>query len=171
MLNGRVLSARAQEHDCRTLDVSPGGACLIAPQGQKLGESIVLYLDQIGRVPAIVARAGPEGGFGVTFAATAHKREKIADQLTWLLNKDRFPPDEGPQEARFSPAGVAVSLEDGKILHCEVVDFSMVGASLKTAQKPPPIGAWVRIGQTYGRVARYLPQGFAVDFQAVRAPR
>ena len=29
----------------------------------------------------------------------------------------------------------------------------------------PEIGAWVRVGQTDGRVARYTETGFAVDFQ------
>jgi hypothetical protein len=28
------------------------------------------------------------------------------------------------------------------------------------------LGGWVRVGQTYGRVARYLEDGFAVDFEA-----
>ena len=47
----------------------------------------------------------------------------------------------------------------------------MVGASLKTAQTRPSIGAWVRVGQTYGRVSRYLEDGFAIDFQAIVPPR
>ena len=56
-------------------------------------------------------------------------------------------------------------------MDCDVLDFSLVGASLRTAQRRPELGAWVRVGQTYGRVSRYLADGFAVDFQSIPGRR
>jgi hypothetical protein len=171
-LAGRVLHARGLERDCRTLDISPGGARLMAPEMPAPGDQIVLYLDEIGRVPAEVMRASPEDGFGVLFQATIHKREKIAEQMIWLLNKNRFGLEEERREPRYASSNaISVTLEDGRALHCDVLDFSLVGASLRTAQKRPEIGAWVRVGQTYGRVSRYLPEGFAVDFQTIPTQR
>jgi hypothetical protein len=171
-LAGRVLIGGV-ERDCRTTDCSPGGARLMAAEMPAAGTSIVLYLDTIGRVPADVVRASDEEGFGVLFHATAHKREKIAEQLTWLWNKDRLNLEDDERRApRYDSAtALGVTLEDGRALHCEVMDFSLVGASLRTAQKRPELGAWVRVGQTYGRVSRYLDEGFAVDFQAIRPLR
>jgi hypothetical protein len=171
-LVGRILDARGQERDCRTMDVSPGGARLVAPETPREGDRIVIYLDAIGRVPARVTRQADDDGFGVAFEATAHKREKIAEQLTWLINKDRLGLDDERRDERLAAsASIAVTLEDGRALYCEVMDFSIVGASLKTAQLRPDIGAWVRLGQTYGRVSRYLEDGFAIDFQAIIPPR
>jgi hypothetical protein len=107
----------------------------------------------------------------VLFQATTHKREKIAEQLTWLINKDRFGIEEERRAARASSSSSCyVMLENGKSIPCDVLDFSMVGASLRTSQRPD-IGAWVRIGQTYGRVSRYLEDGFAVDFGSLFPPR
>ncbi len=167
-VGGRVLM-HGVERDCRTMDMSPGGARLMAASTPKAGERVVLYLDTIGRVPAQITRASDEG-FGVLFEATAHKREKLAEQLIWLMNKDRLGLDEASLASGTVKAAnsVSITLEDGRALHCEVMDFSMVGASLRTAQRKPEIGAWVRIGQTYGRVSRYLPDGFAVDFSSIR---
>jgi hypothetical protein len=173
-LDGRIL-VRGIERDCRTMDLSPGGARMMAAaNAPPIGERVVLYLDTIGRVPASVMRSSEDDGFGVLFEATAHKREKIAEQLTWLINKDTLGLGEDIDERapRRDPAkAVTVTLEDGRAMHCEVQDFSIVGASLRTAQKRPDIGAWVRIGMTYGRVSRYLEEGFAVDFQAIQPRR
>ena len=99
-LVGRILDPRGQERDCRTMDVSPGGARLMAPQSPKEGERVVIYLDAIGRVPARVMRRADDDGFGVLFEATLHKREKIAEQLTWLINKDRLGLDEDRRDER-----------------------------------------------------------------------
>ena len=171
-LPGRLLDARGIERDCRTMDVSPGGARLLAAEMPHQGDSVVIYLDAIGRVPAQVMRSADDEGFGVLFQATPHKREKIAEQLTWLINKDRLGLEDERREGRYeASSSVAVTMEDGRALHCDVMDFSMVGASLRTAQKRPDIGAWVRVGQTYGRVSRYLENGFAVDFNAIVPPR
>ena len=43
---------------------------------------------------------------------------------------------------------------DGQIVHCEVMDISVGGVSLKTDIKPP-IGEFVLIAQIAGRVARH----------------
>lgn len=168
---GRIMTAEGREQDCRTLDVSVGGARFAAPRGVPPEADVVVYMDELGRVPGTVTRVAADGTFGVSFDISAHKREKLAEQLTWMLNKGLFAYDEQRRHPRKETGGaISVTLEDGTLLYCEVRDFSLVGCSLRATRDRPPIGAWLRVGQTYGRVARYLEDGFAVDFQAPNRP-
>jgi hypothetical protein len=36
--------------------------------------------------------------------------------------------------------------------------------ALRTSGLRPALGAWVKVGATYGQVARFIDGGFAVDF-------
>ncbi|MEJ0023677.1 MAG: PilZ domain-containing protein [Alphaproteobacteria bacterium] len=164
-VDGRIMDERGVEQDCLTADVSPGGARLRTPRPPLEGESLVLYLGPLGRVPAKVSRIEPEGAFGVQFQVSGHKREKLAEQLTWMMNKGLFAHEERRATRHDGAGSLPVILEDGTALVCEVRDFSLVGCSVRTDRPRPPVGAWVRVGQTYGRVARYLHDGFALDFQ------
>jgi hypothetical protein len=170
-LAGRVLNEAQNEFDCRTEDVSPGGARLTATTPVKHGENIVIYLNDLGRTPAKVVRVGPMtdrgGEFGVIFDISDYKREKIADRLCWALNRGLFEETEERRTPRKEASGdsVDVILEDGTRLPCEMADFSLLGCSLRTTQARPRIGEWVQVGMTHGRVARYFGDGFAVDFQ------
>ena len=167
-LKGRILGEGegAAEADCRTEDVSVGGARLTSAIAPALGEKILLYLDELGRTPAEVVRVGQGGEFAVSFTASQHKREKIAERLTWLLNKNLFAEGEERRAPRQSGGGpVEIVMDDGTKMTCDVRDFSLHGCSLRTDRQRPPIGVWVRIGMTYGRVARYFDDGFAVDFE------
>jgi hypothetical protein len=166
-LAGRVLNEAQSEFDCRTEDVSPGGARLMAATPVKHGESIVIYLSDLGRTPAHVVRVGEGGEFGVIFDISEHKREKIAERLCWALNRSLFDETEERRAPRKEATGTSVDviLEDGAILPCEMADFSLLGCSLRTTRARPRIGVWVQVGMTHGRVSRYFGDGFAVDFQ------
>ncbi len=170
-IDGRIMSAEGREQDCRSLDVSVGGARFAAPRGVPPEAGVLVYMDELGRLPGTVTRVAADGTFGVSFDISAHKREKLAEQLTWMLNKGLFAYDEVRRHPRKESSGaISVTMEDGALLYCEVRDFSLVGCSLRATRDRPPIGTWLRVGQTYGRVARYLEDGFAVDFQAINRP-
>jgi hypothetical protein len=51
----------------------------------------------------------------------------------------------------------------GQIVHCEVMDISVGGVSLKTDVRPP-IGEFVLIAQIAGRVARIHEDGIGIEF-------
>jgi len=163
-VNGRLLDPLGREHDCRTADVSPGDVRLAAPILPPVGDKVVIYLEGLGRMSGKVARRCGEGEVAVIFDFSAHKREKLAEQLTIILNKslgiepDPTPVREGGNLAR-------IEFEDGRAYEGEVLDFSLQGVTLRTAKPPPLIGEWVRVGGTYGRVARLIENGFAVDFE------
>jgi hypothetical protein len=161
--HGRMLGPDGHERAFRTLDISPGDARLTADKPPFLGDKLIIYAADIGRVEAIVTRHGATD-FGVRFAASAAKRERLADALTELCNSET-PHLGARRNRRFDGAGGAVvEIEGGGILHCEIVDFSLVGMAVRTAATRPLIGAWVKVGAMHGRVSRYVENGFAIDF-------
>lgn len=164
-VTGRMLGAGGQEHDCRTADMSPGDVRIVTPTPPPVGQQVVLYLEGFGRVSGKVARKCGEGEVAVIFDFSAHKREKLVEQLTLAVNKS-LGIDEPAHRAitRDATRTIRIEHEAGDAYEGEVVDFSLAGVTIHTRRAAPPIGAWVRIGGVYGRVARWIEGGFAVDF-------
>jgi hypothetical protein len=163
-IHGRMLDGLGREHDCRTADMSPGDMRLVAPILPPVGDRIVIYLEGFGRMTGKVARKCGEGEVAVIFDFSAHKRDKLTDQLTIAVNKQLGIEAEAP--VITEGANLArIEFEDGRAYEGEVLDFSLQGVTLRTAKPPPLIGQWVRVGGTYGRVARLIEGGFAVDFE------
>ena len=69
--------------------MSAGGMALRTPTACEPGERVVAYLDNFGRIEGVVARS-LDDGFAVKFVASLYKREKIVNQLTWLINRERL---------------------------------------------------------------------------------
>jgi hypothetical protein len=87
-LSGRLfIPADNREARCQIVDLSPGGAQVVCETVPAAGEQVVIYIDNFGRFEGTVARPA-EGSFAVRFQCSAMKREKIAEQLTLLLNRD-----------------------------------------------------------------------------------
>lgn len=163
-----MLDSLGREHDCRTADMSPGDARIAAPVLPGVGERVVLYLDGFGRVAGHVARRGDQD-IAVIFDFSAHKREKLAEQLTLAINQELGIEPETRHAPRLVETGATsmarIEFEDGAAYEAEVLDFSITGITLRTRRPAPFLGTWVRIGGTYGRVARLIEGGFAVDFE------
>jgi hypothetical protein len=56
-----------------------------------------------------------------------------------------------------------MTLADGTVRGCFIVDMSTSGAAV-SAEVQPPIGMPLAVGACVGRVIRHLPDGFAVKF-------
>jgi len=166
---GRMLDRAGREHDCRTADMSPGDARIAAPTLPGVGDHVVLYLDTIGRVSGQVARACGEGEVAIIFDFTSHKRERLAEQLTLKMNKKLGLHEPFRPAARDDGARIRLQFETGDSYEGDVLDFSLAGLTVRSRRPPPLIGVWVRVGNVYGRVARLIEGGFAVDFE--QAPR
>lgn len=170
VLGGRMIGPNGTEIDCRTEDISPGDVRITSSTELQTDTRVVIYLDQIGRVSGTIARAAGERQYAVIFDMSAHKREKLAEQLTVLITKDRLGIE---QDRRIrkpdTKAEIEIHVDGGGIVIGEIVDFSLIGISVKTPAMPPRIGAWCRIGGVHGRVARFIDGGFAIDFES-RAP-
>lgn len=165
----RGLTGDGEEFQAMTVDVCAGGLRINLARPMSVGENLVLYIDDIGRVEATVSRVLSEFGYAVEFRAPPRKRDKIADQLTWLINKDRLGlSDERDAERRVS-GGQVVAVYGGVSIACAVVDVSIFGVALRTAGPRPMIGDKVTIGERSGTCVRYIEDGFAVDFRTLHA--
>jgi hypothetical protein len=166
IVGGRLLDTAGREHDCRTADISPGDMRIVATTLPTVGERVVIYLEGLGRVSGKVARTCGEGEVAIIFDFSAHKREKLAEQLTLVINKS-LGIDEPAHRAITGDGGrlIRIEHEAGDAYEGEIMDFSLAGITVRTPRLAPPIGAWVRIGGVYGRVARLIEGGFAVDFE------
>ena len=163
-LPGRLFTpSDGQESRCSVIDLSPGGASITCENIPAQGTPVILYVDGFGRFEGHVARRDGHG-FGVQFACTASKRERIAEQLTLFLNKALVDDTVLRRHERTNQKGFArFTRADGQIVKCEVMDISVGGVSLKTDVKPP-IGEFVLIAQVAGRVARHHEDGIGIEF-------
>ncbi len=166
----RGLTGEGEEFQATTVDVCAGGLRINLARPMSVGENLVLYIDDIGRVEATVSRVLSEIGYAVEFRAPPRKRDKIADQLTWLINKDRLGlSDEREDERRVSGGQIVASYGSGISIACAVVDVSIFGVALRTTGPRPMIGDKVTVGERSGTCVRYIENGFAVDFRTMHA--
>ena len=165
---GRFMLEDRREYPCQVVDMSPGGAALVAPVSARVGERVVAYLDHIGRVEGEVVRE-IEGGFAIRLNATARKRDKLANVLTWLANRDILTLPEDRRHERFTPKNpvTKIVLPDGRSYKCRIVDVSLSGASLKTDVRPE-LGIAIDIGKMRARIVRHTEDGIAVEFANIQ---
>jgi len=163
-LLGRYMLADRREFPCQVTDMSPGGMALIAPVTGAIGERVVAYVDNIGRLEGVITRPF-QNGFAMTISATARKRDKLAAQLTWLANRHILNLPEDRRHGRFAPRNPAAQmiLPNGRNVACRVIDMSESGAGIASDQRPA-IGALVTVGKVTGRVVRHIENGFAIEF-------
>lgn len=169
-LLGRFMRANRQEYPCKLCDISVGGAAMMSPVNVEIGEKIVAYFDNIGGLEGQVVR-NFEGGFAVVFNATQHRREKLAAQLTWLINQGKVPGLEERRHERVVPKNTVSSLAigDGEPVPVQVIDVSISGAAIATEHRPP-VGMTVMLGKLRGRVVRHHEQGIGIEFLDIQAP-
>jgi PilZ domain len=163
-LPGRLFTpADGKEARCQVCDLSPGGAAIACELSPVEGTQVVLYVDGFGRFEGHVTRL-EDSNFGVHFSCTALKRERTAEQLTLFLNKSLVDETVLRRHERTSHKGFTkFTRADGQIVHCEVMDISASGVSVKTDIRPA-IGEFVLIAQMAGRVARHHEQGIGIEF-------
>ena len=164
----RGLTGSGEEFACNTVDVCAGGLRINLARPLEKGENLVLYIEDIGRVEGVIVRVLNEIGYAIEFRAPPRKREKIADALTWLVNKDRLGlSDERIAERRPATGQVIAIHGKGVAIACAIADVSLFGVALKTSGPRPMIGDRVQIGERAGTCVRYIEGGFAVDFRTL----
>lgn len=169
-LLGRYMLEDKREYPCVTTDMSPGGlACIAAVRGA-VGERVIIYLDQIGRVEGKLVRH-TDHGFALALNIPCAKRKKIANQLTWLVNRDILGLPEDRRYERIVPLRPHAILKmNGENEHVvKLIDVSISGAAISTALQPY-IGTKIVLGRTPGSVVRLFDGGFAVAFEQALSP-
>ena len=162
-LLGRYMLSDRQEYPCQVTNMSPGGVAMLTPVKGSQNERVVCYIDHVGRVEGVIARLF-SNGFALQINVPLSKREKLAEQLTWLANRNMLGLPEDRRHERLAPriAHTAI-MYDGHTFAAKILDVSLSGAALQCDIRPS-IGAPVTVGQTPARVVRVSGAGIAVEF-------
>ena len=171
-LAGRFMLADGTEHTCCSIDISPGSAAISADIRPPRGTRIILYLDRLGRLEGEVQRVFDDG-FAISFSVSDAKKRRLAEDLTWLANRDLADFANKRLSARVEPAqqSATMVLEDGTLRGVTLIDVSLSGLGVRS-ELLPPIGSVIRVGVNRGRVVRHFEGGFGLSFaqdDAVRA--
>lgn len=164
-LIGRFMREDRKEYPCELQDISVGGAGISTSALPHVNERIIAYFEHLGGLEATVTRVYRDG-FAVQFKVSAHKREKLAAQITWLINREAFPEEAGRQHERVGTVGRKARLrtDEDIIIDVDVLDVSVSGASVGTAARPP-IGTPVMLGDFKAIVRRHHAQGIGLQFE------
>lgn len=163
-LFGKYMLTDRRELPCQTIDISAGGLALAAPVVGHIGQRVVVYLEHLGRLEGDIVRHLRDG-FAIQLRLSPMKRDKIADTLTWLINRGTLGLPEDRRHERIEPIlkRIQVQLSDGAIHPGMLVDVSLSGAYVKCGIQPN-VGDIVTVGTTQGRVVRRSGDGFAMEF-------
>ncbi|MGL4729628.1 MAG: PilZ domain-containing protein [Bosea sp. (in: a-proteobacteria)] len=163
-LLGRYMLPNFREYPCQTRDVSPGGVLLLAPVKAEVGQRVIVYLEHLGRIEGLVTRQTADG-FAMTISATGRKREKLASQLTWLVNKNILGLPEDRRHERVVPRNTrnTITLSDGTNHSIRLLDVSLSGAAFQS-EIALLLGDQLMLGRTPCKVVRKFADGYAVEF-------
>lgn len=163
-ISGRFMREDRQEFACVSSDFSPGGVAVQTVGVVSMRERVIIYFNQIGRIEGRVVRV-MAGGFAIHTHLPEVKREKIADQLTWLANRKDLGlvEDRRHQRIALRVTDALMTMASGRAVRVRIIDASRSGAAVATEFKPA-IGAPVTLGARKAQVVRHFPSGFAVEF-------
>jgi hypothetical protein len=168
-VSGRFMREDRTEHACDIQNMSPGDLSLRSVAVCPPGERVIAYLDHLGRIEGRVTRVTSEG-FAAEIIASERKRDKLAAQLTWLVNRHELNLPEDRRHARGtngSNIATVLELDDGRKYPARIIDLSLSGAAVSVSSKPP-LGTHVRVGIKPGRVVRHFEDGVAVEFSTLQ---
>lgn len=151
---------------CRATRVSPFRMMVEMPVVGKVGDNLTSYFRDIGNFEGTISDTA-RGGALLELEMTQQMRAKLADKLTWLEKKTKDPASisDARKTPRFVPKAAlsTLTLADGTVHSCYVLDASLSGVAVATEVRPP-VGMPVGIGACIGRVIRHTADGFAVKF-------
>ena len=157
---------RLRTFACRATRVSPFRMMVEAPVVGKVGDSLTSYFRDFGHFEGTISDTTTRGLL-LELEMTRSMRARLAEKLIWLekKTKDPFSISEARQNPRFVPKASqsTLTLADGSVHGCHIVDVSMSGVAV-SAEIQPPTGTPLAIGACIGRVVRHFPNGFAVNF-------
>ena len=150
---------------CRTTRISPFRMIVEVPVVGRIGDRLTSYFGAFGEFEGCISDT-MQRSFLLELEMTRAQRERMSEQLTWLEKRQGDPtlPDERG-DARSVPrtSHSTLTLADGSIHACFVIDMSVSGAAV-SAELEPPIGTPLAVGACVGRVVRIFPGGFAIKF-------
>ncbi|MBL9098862.1 MAG: PilZ domain-containing protein [Alphaproteobacteria bacterium] len=165
-LNVRFLLDDGSEHSGSVGNISVGGMAIKSEARPAAGSSVIAYVQELGRLEGLVSRIDDDG-FAVRLTLSAMRRDKLEERLGAGAKK-------GPEARKFhreTTEGVTrIQRADGRELSCRVIDLSLGGVSVETAEWPP-LGEQVIVGKMRGRVVRHHEAGIAIEFSEIPPSR
>jgi len=156
---------RLRTFACRTTRVSPFRMLLDVPVVGRVGDRLTSYFREFGKFDGHISDT-VHGGMLLELEMTRAERARLADKLVWLERKQQDPTiRDARKNARYVPNSPhsALTLADGSIVPCFVIDASMSGAAV-SSEVQPEIGTPLAVGSCVGRVVRLFEEGFAIKF-------
>ncbi len=150
---------------CRTERVSPFRMIVEGPVVGRVGDRLTSYFSEFGELVGSISDT-THGGFLFEMEMTGARRVQLAEKLTWLESKLKDPSIKDVRgEVRIIPrtSQSMLTLADGSIHGCFIIDMSRSGAAV-SAELQPPVGMPLAVGACIGRVVRIFRTGFAVKF-------
>ena len=161
-LKARFLNENGKEEACEIINVSAGGALLRSKTPPDFGQSVVLYIDQLGRFEGKVIRSGASS-FAISYNRTKQKVARTADHLTQIVNRGKREDDRRTDPRLQHDAPATVQFEDGRTENCAILDISLTGASIQINPRPP-LGTKLILGRMTAKVVRRHDEGVGVVF-------
>jgi hypothetical protein len=161
----RDANGSHREFSCRVLKMSSGFMKITGPVTGSVGEWVAVHLDKFGLFEGPVIRHG-ERVLVMRIVATNDERNKIARKIEWVENKKNR---DKRQHDRFVPRDPhsTLCLPGGRVITCQIIDYSISSAAVST-DIIPELGAVLIVGKVVGRVARQIPEGFAIEFLIIQ---
>ena len=156
---------RLRTFACRATRVSPFRMIVEVPVVGKVGDRLTSYFREFGKFEGSISDT-MERSFLLELEMSRARREKLSDMLTWLEKKQKDPAIKCVRkDARFVPSNPhsTLTLADGSVHPCFVIDVSATGVAVSSPVQPP-IGMPLAVGACIGRVVRLLPNGIAIKF-------
>ncbi len=166
---GRFMLPDLSEHTCQVTNIDMQGAIFLTADVPPPETIIVAYLEDLGRVE-LASGAPVPGGFKVRYAVNGARLERLKQRIEWMHQKASGAVD-GRKHVRYEPQEKhsQITLSDGRIYPCEVIDISVSGAAIKT-DVMPSVGTVVTLGRQKGRIVRYMNDGVGIEFIKQLAP-
>src|ERR1700761_8822353 len=128
---------------CRTTRVSPFRMIVDVPVVGKVGDTLMSYFQDFGNFEGEISDTMPRG-FLLELKMSQAMRARLADKLVWLEKKYKSAGAivDARQEARFVPRSPhsRVTLADGSVYPCLIIDVSLSGIAVSSEVRPPLIG-------------------------------
>jgi hypothetical protein len=167
-LRGRYMLPDRSEHECETCAVAAEWIDFAAPGGADVGDRVIAYIDELGRIEGVVA-AATTGGFAIAVTASLGKRERLTRKIAWLYDRQEGRAAEARKHQRIEPeteARIDIVFE-GQSDEAAVVDCSQSGVALYT-ELPLKPGDKLAIGGLTAKVVRIRNGVLAAEFDKLQ---
>jgi hypothetical protein len=162
-LPGRFMLSNRIEYHCTLTDVSEWGVGMTAPIKGAIGETVVAYIERLGRVQGKIVRIFDDG-FALILTASGTVHQRFLERLNALEEEEGGGEKSEPDPAkRQRDDATAPQSRSTAAREFEVLELSVHGAELKVANRPP-IGDCIEVGQLSGKVVEHTASGIRIEF-------